>query len=747
MTKLQKSLKQQQRLSVRNSPHVAKLTPAEIRSLNHSALASKAGSQSSSKGASPARSRRSTNVTPPASLDHPPASEAQKRNSSISRHSSLNITTPPITPTDHRRSSQSSRHGPSPVQAQGNGTPVHSPRPRGSTQAAFMVANGISSRPSSSGSSIYRGLPTYRGPEVTRTGSLNMLERPPPNIVANPLSYFSRPRQSVVGSSPDRGRHHSQDSDGPRAQSLRSARTKSLHSLNDPPSRPASPPRVTDSPVSMLVEETGKFSVLDVDDPHNQPKLQGDDEGNKPDAIAEQIKEETANVPASSIGQQTQIQEEQSPKKDPRKRFTIVGGLFGKDRNGLDGSDSTGKLKKIRRRTMSAPKEREIEKPAAETCTHATVKEGSNMEEATAAHGDFATHPAVRPLSLIIPAQFEGKEKQIDAGPVYARCDCCGKLKRPPGFASELSPVLENENLRTNFSFEIERTSLIVRRRRSSDVSRDKFTPIIPIEVGENETRQAAIEPYKGPKGPVSPVSPVSPPRQPILASKASPRKSKRHSDPPRFVRFGSLHGRRNTDPTVIDEEEEVEVEVGTPMEDAGNFKIQDFAPVEEVSKSRPLVEQEGNGASSVEQYCLLSATTETAAPDISRPTTKPFQPPNFSRPARQTIRTIETRTAEQQATSGPTSPAEQPRSLLSLPEPSLGPQFARSNTILRSFVWESPKTVTDHDRAVLGMDLSSSPTANGGGAFSAAMSQPQTQLLDPNHRKGHKWVAEVMAV
>lgn len=107
---------------------------------------------------------------------------------------------------------------------------------------------------------------------------------------------------------------------------------------------------------------------------------------------------------------------------------------------------------------------------------------------------------------------------------------------------------MENENLRTNFSFEIERTSDST-GRRSSDASRGKFIPIIPMAVSATETRQAYIEPY------TTPTSPANHNHKSSLTS--SPRRPKKHLDPPKFVRFASLHGRRNIDSTIIAEEDE----------------------------------------------------------------------------------------------------------------------------------------------------------------------------------------------
>ncbi|EXJ82782.1 hypothetical protein A1O3_06597 [Capronia epimyces CBS 606.96] len=542
----------------------------------------------------------------------------------------------------------------------------------------------------------------------------------------------------MVSSSPDRCRHNSQDYGGNKAQSLRSARTDSLPNLDGPSSRSASPLRVTDSPLSMLVNETEKFPVLDVDDPHNQPKIHCDDEGNKSEVKGTQTPANTNDAPLSPVVQQTQSQPAESPKKEHKKRYSIGVALFGKDKNVSEGSETARKLQKPRRRTMSFTK-KEAQKSLHEETHHDIVQE-VKVDGATIEDTDSAAHPAVRPLSLIIPGEFKGKEKEIDAGPVYARCSCCGRLKRPPGYASELSPVLENENLKTKFSFEIERMSPTT-QRRSSDASPDKHTPIIPTEIGGNEARQATIESYKDP---VSPASEQSPPKN------TSPRRSKRHSDPPRFVRFGSLHGRRNTDPTVIDEEDEVDVEVNAPLMDAQtgidarDAGIRNLAAVEEVASSRPVIEHDGDRSFVEPQFCVSSSSTEVAAATHPRSPIQETPSATLVTPAHEASpedQPVETRT------SSPTSSSpDQSQSLLCLPEPSFGPEFARSNTILRSFVMESNRTVSNHGSA-LDVGLPGSARGTGGVAMPAAMNQARAQLLDTERQKGQKWVAEVMAV
>ncbi|KAJ9610786.1 hypothetical protein H2200_005563 [Cladophialophora chaetospira] len=635
MAKLQKTLKQRQKQAVRNSAKVAKLSPAEIRSLNNLAVTSQPGNQSSIKStSSPSRSRRSTNTTPPVTPDDPPAYQTQTHRNSVSRNNSINVPTPPHTPNGRRRSSQSSTHGhhhhhppaSAPVHGHANGV-IYAPRPRVSAQASFMVASASSSRPSSSGSSTYRGLPTYRGPEVTRTGSINMLQYPSQQIVNNPLSYFSRPRQSQVSTSPERSRHEAGEVSIYRAQSLRNTRANSLPYVSAPSSRQPSPPRVTDSPVSMI-DDTEKFPVFNPDDdPHNQPKIQSDEE----DALKEPVKEAVDSEPPKSTlvapvvppqpsqeaEQGTEVTVPDSPRKEKdKRRFTLHAALFGGDKAKTENPEK--KLKKARRRSMPTATPDDVAVSGANQEPSDTVPDEAENDGATAGEGDFTAHPAIRPLSLIIPGDINGKEREITSAPVYGRCACCGKIKRPHAFNSELSPVLENENLRTNFSFEIERTSGSS-GRRSSDASRSKYIPIIPMQVGENETRQASIQPWDGPSEPPSEEKPQeraddmeiavsSPVRQPIRQKIASPVRMKRNSVPPRFTRFGSLHGQRHGGTGPIEEEDEdlehEHDEIQPLMSDQGGMRdstIQtmdfatmsgDAAPDEQMATSQPPLEE-----------------------------------------------------------------------------------------------------------------------------------------------------------
>ena len=386
----------------------------------------------------------------------------------------------------------------------------------------------------------------------------------------------------MLSTSPDQSRRTSVDVSIYRAQSLQNGRANSLPYVSAPSSRQPSPPRVTDSPVSMMIDDTERFSAFDpADDPHNQPKSESDGEGDRSEPRAIAIERKFQDVPAPVAKEPKEVPSPESPKKqkDKQKRFTIHAALFGGEKTNPEVQEN--KLKKTRPQTLSLPKNELVAKVEER---EPLVIEETRADAGASGSDDFPAHPGVRPLSIVIPGDFKGKDKEEHSGdPVYGRCACCGKIKRPHGFNNELSPVLENENLRTNFSFEVDRTSGSS-GRRSSDASRHKFTPIIPMQVGENETRQARVAEYTrqsdkipGPQEQVEQtdmeIASSSPVRQ-SLRQNASPIRLKRNSAPPRFTRFASLHGRPNGDtgPIAEEEEEEFEADEDQPLMEHADF-------------------------------------------------------------------------------------------------------------------------------------------------------------------------------
>jgi hypothetical protein len=514
----------------------------------------------------------------------------------------------------------------------------------------------------------------------------------------------------------------------------------------------------------MLVDETEKFPVLDpAEDPHNQPKIYSDEE--QPTHDKPQIEETSDEIPAQALAEHEVDAPLESPRKDVKKRFTLSGALFGTDKNDQDGAESAKKLKKGRRRTLSLGKSLdkenlEVTKPPAEEPSPASNEE-AKVDGATIEDDDFSAHPAVRPLSIIIPSEFKGKEKEIYSAPVFAKCPCCGKVKRPPGYTNELSPVFENEHLRTNFSFEIERTSGSM-DRGTSESSRGKYTPIIPVKVGENETRQAIIEP---PIGPISqnetreaiiqpPTGPMSAVRQVTQHMDTSPRRMKRSSDAPRFVRFASLHGRRR-DTTVIDEEDEVELAENAPLMNSANSQpgeVQtiDFAVHDQVTQSPPgVVEHDMHTAPDGGNVASLTLAPGSATEVLRRTSNvellgsdKLFTPLRSPTPAGESIKSSKGKGKEE-------IPTDQGNMMLSLPEPSFGPTFARNSDSLRDFVLARSTSLAMSDAGGAGRN----PTSVNGpenlpmseqSLFSPTMDD--LRGLDPANPKDQKWLAEVMA-
>lgn len=593
---------------------------------------------------------------------------------------------------------------------------------------------------------MYRGLPTYRGPEVTHHGSVNMLQRPAVDIVSNPLSYFSRPRQSTMSTSPEQSRAP-QEMPGYQAQSLRNNSVSNISAIS---SRPPSPPRATDSPVSMMMNDTEQFPVLDpADDPHNQPKIQSDDE-QQPDVAQSQAEEAPSELSARPAIEPQPAAEAipETPKKEPKKRFTINGVLFGGEKSHTDSPESTGKLRKLRRRTLSLGKRPEKGKSGAqESPTEeqaAVVASPTQVDGATIEDCDMTTHPPVRPLSVTIPSEWKGKQKEIHSAPVYARCSCCGKLKRPSGYGNELSPVLENENLRTNFSFDFDRTSESS-KRGSSDSSRGKYIPIIPTEVGENDTRQATIEPR------IIPTSPVQQPRETALSS---PRRVKRVSDPPKFVRFASLHGRRN-DTTVIDEEEEdTEVAESAPLmsggEDQGNeVMVNEFVMLDESVMNRPVINSAADvipvQTADVEQ-CPVNITTPE---DSHRHSHAGSDSDDFFTPARGTTPvSAGVNSKKENEREKDLTPTEEGKMFLSLPQPSLGPAFARNSEVLKNYVLARSTSLILSDAGGEATSLrASEPEKLPAGENRLLPTVDGVHRLDTANPKDQKWLAEIMAV
>ena len=405
---------------------------------------------------------------------------------------------------------------------------------------------------------------------MSRTGSLTMLQHPAQQIVSNPLSQFSRPRQSTLTTSPQRTNSDSQYSDDTTGPIDERGRRQSLADHDLDPSRDTSHRRMSNSPVSMddrQVQEVDKFAKKTSQEaPVSQPTSDSrpdDKRSQEVEPVAKQKTKWRKSVAESTEGKE---KEEPVPLRKEHRRRTLLSPKTGYCLHAIKYDDTKPGAPPQLRNSLKT------DLPSAKT-SQFNVDESAQADAGT----EYGQHPAVRPLSMEVDradtntlpsSDRKGKEREVDTSqevendassiassvPSYSRCSCCGRVQKPGGFESELSPVLENENLRTNFNFEVENTSTNSARRSSSISSGPRrYVPIIPMEVG-NETKQARIEPMAQPlptnvdhvqqmKGVAvnKPGDVIGPGSTPLAIMPRKP-------IDPRFSRFGSLHAKKELD-------------------------------------------------------------------------------------------------------------------------------------------------------------------------------------------------------
>lgn len=639
MAKLKKSLKQEQR---RSKHQVAKLTPAEIRSLNHSASVSKSGSIRSIDGQS---IHRVASNTPPLTPDHLSSSQqahAQRR------RSSADLPTPPVSPDWERRGSNSStRH-------------IHAPRPISHTQAMQLANASSHARPPSATS--YRGVATYRGPEITRTGSLTMLHTPSQQIVSNPLSQFSRPRQSTLTSSPQKTspeqRFAEEDTVSP---AVSKQRHQSLNATSKGPSRDHSPIRPSDSPVSM---EDGKVPELvnaesatsgEVPVVHVTPEAKTD---GKQDDASEKSKKQKLNWRKSFTG--SERDPELAPLRKEHRRRSMISPKQGYCLHAVAYTDTKPRDPPQLRDTLKD------ELPSAKTAEYAKSDQKPGTVET-----EYEQHPAVRPLSIDgsrsiksasdTSSSKKGKEREDVPGvendsdstslsssvPSYQRCSCCGRIAKPGGFETELSPVPENENAKTNTSFEAKRMSADARRRSGSvDQAPKKFVPIYPSDK-QNQTKQARNERSKesipsvvGSEPPARPIGVGVTKLGDVIGPSSTPLaimpKSK---EKPRFVRFASLHMKK----------EDMEEDVKQQQDSTRNFvephQLQRFGSLygrNNAQQGQQQGQQEGQNKPALQQQSAYPPQQRSSYAHQTQRQRQSFSQSNGQHPLRSSISAYE---------------------------------------------------------------------------------------------------------
>lgn len=478
----------------------------------------------------------------------------------------------------------------------------------------------------------------YRGREVTQTGNKIMLQRPQQEIVTHPLSMFSRPRQSQLqaSTSPDKFKRDFAEMDVYQADALLSASPEESNvspsvtpakgaespvSIEEAPKAPVpTSPRIAAGlptngnvaekrqPVSKPTTDAAQYTRPKEAVPLQKPAATLEKQIKRqepviecapPTAPASHTAEARPEVPASLptseptvaasadrtaslLPQQetpveSAVQDTKAAEKK-KKRFTF--NMF--DKKTTEDKDIAGK--KQRRRTLSFTKSPDI---ATGPIPAAKPDEPSVSHDATEAP---IPHPAVRPLGDEVEGEAgpstAPRSKPTDLPPLsvptehtYGRCACCGRIRKPHGQGNELSPVLENENIRMNFEIESKRASLDQNR---------KHVAIMPMAIpdkddtGSIRTVQASIEPRSASTDTTTPrtstdtrhanASMVSvstaqtTPTDATAGERASIiRKMKRHTiSESGIVRFGSLHGKRGSQSAIEDfgQDEESEEEI-----------------------------------------------------------------------------------------------------------------------------------------------------------------------------------------
>ncbi|RMZ82669.1 hypothetical protein DV738_g1596, partial [Chaetothyriales sp. CBS 135597] len=551
MAKLRKSLKQCQRRALQEQQRASRLTPSEIRALNSTAASS--GETPSRQGSAHAPRRHATPPDSPTDHHHHQARQ--------SRTSSTYLPTPPQSPRPQHGSRPSSYVGHQPLHGY-----LSQPRPRERTRSDMGNTDRFSTQrwSTASASSVsLRSLPTYRGHEMTHAGSMNMLRRPSLDIVNNPLSMFSRPRQAIVNPAPD-PRRSSPDLDPFEAQTMldrleAEEREAAGHEAEQPQlSRTVSPVSTEEA----KTPEADRFSFVEI--------ARGLEAASQEHVAESQIKSIGYPVVQAAQPPVSQPQQRQAEKKSRRRRFSFHSVFSDKE------SASAAVDKTSHRRTVAFIEQTEMITDPGDCRPDTVVSE----KQASSPDSEMVTHLPSRPHSIASSDNFPERSSVPSNGHVNLfapttrkakaltplaipkapaaygqQCKCCGKLKRPVTFSAELSPVPENENLRTNFGSDIERS------RASLDAMTSKrYTPVIPMEelYDNAETVQAGGEqPVKRDVN------------DDIIMEMRQPRpKSWRGNDEARLVRFASLHGLNvefGQDDDSDESNDEVEV-VSTPV-------------------------------------------------------------------------------------------------------------------------------------------------------------------------------------
>lgn len=543
----------------------------------------------------------------------------------------------------------------------------------------------------------------YRGHEITRTGSLSMFQAPQPDIVMNPLSNFSRPRNKY--SHPGSFNRQDGNTEPHQAQHTRNDTTdsgvSSLLSLSESPIMRNTSPG-SSGPVESRASR--QFVIVTED---SLPKIE-----NKTASLPkmEDGKDDIAKPPVTTFPA-IRPMDSSKPTRDMNKSSSVN---LDKEVN----SATETEAKKKRRHTFSWKRVSGMD-PKTDSKTNLAVPK----EEAVAAtpRPHSAEEPTVQEVTA--PTKEEkgkGKEVAHDHGPPVIGVKCCDKCGRIRKLQDGRPIVADGKAKETLVIAGSSAYKLITTRN-------DMPGPSAVNPAGAANAAQLIMHRQRRPKPEPPAVLPndhvvkdfaTSP--SPVAATHEVPQPMQKNSvekipEPPvRLTRFASLHGISH----------EKEIALATPML---NTNIKDN-PAEALpdmkATSTPIDEP-------------LPEFIYDPADDEDQFVEAPTQQRRYSFESQRSV--IDVTPLEKpvpEVVSMPSKPIDLSKPIV-LPQPNLGLHFARSNLTLRGLV--IPKGGSS---ANLLADMIA-----GGETDEVQRGLEQSDQMDQMRRERQARVGEIMAV
>ena len=674
-----------------------RLTPAEIRAQNNGELSR---SQSQIVQNSPSGQLSESNVTPPPS----PTKEESAYQTQLAK-TAAQLQQPPTPPRSprisHSKTAPTRQHGlpiPQPVVSQ-----YRQSMPIEAYRGIVGTPPSSSSRTSSISGSIKAPM-KYRGHEITRTGSLSMFQAPQPDIVMNPLSNFSRPRNKY--SPPGSFNRQDGSAESYEAQHKRSDTTDS--GVSSLLSRSESPTVRASSPISARTagsRSSRQFVIVTED---SLPKT-----NDGKDSIAEpHVDTVPAMKPAESPKRSRDIKKTSSVNLDKAVTSAVEAETKKKRRHTfswkrMSGMDPKTDMKK----DLEVPKE---EAAAAEA------------EKPPSPHG---VDEAIAEETVVPVKEDKGKGKEVahDHGPPVMGvkcCDKCGRIKK-----LQDGSALVNDG-KTREAFVVAGPSAY----KLVTTNTDKPGSSLANPAGAANAAQLIMHRQRRPK----PEPPAALPNghvvrdfaattAPAIATEAAleviHRKPVGSPEPPvRITRFASLHG--------ISQEKEI-----VPPMIALNTDINDNQPEDNPqmkATSTPIdeplpdfvydpPEDEDHFVEAPTHQKRYSFESQRSVIDVAT-SEKPIEVQN---------------SAPEVVLKKPREPLDLSKPLF-LPEPNLGLHFARSNLTLRGLVLPKGGSTANLLADVMGAPSDSNEVEKG---------LERSDQMDQMRREHQSRVSEIMAV